>query len=84
MRQLELKDAEKHFSDLIAEAEAGQTLMILRANKPVARIVPAQATETVASSDQEDAHQELLRIMNHGYDLGGLKITNRDELYDRA
>ncbi len=35
-----IADARRHFSDLVARAEAGEEIVISRGNHPVARLVP--------------------------------------------
>jgi len=49
-RRLQASDAKAHFSQLLDEVERGQTIVILRHGKPVARIVP-----------DEDARRERRR-----------------------
>ncbi len=82
MRQVQLEDAEQQFSALIKEAESGESMLILRGGKPVAKIVPAEKPR-LSEAERMAAVERLKAIMDHGYDLGGFKITNRDELYDR-
>ena len=82
MRQVQLAEEEKQFASLVSEAEAGTSLTILRAGKPVAQIIPFPQPD-VATAERQQALIHLRAIMEHGYDLGGLKIGNRDQLYDR-
>jgi hypothetical protein len=37
----------------------------------------------IAEAERVAAGKELIKILRKGFDLGGLKIINRDELYDR-
>lgn len=39
-----IADARRHFSDLVARAEAGEEITISRGNRPVARLVPLPQT----------------------------------------
>ena len=85
MRELELKVLDEAS---IRELAAGHRLKLVSDNVTVAEIVPTNLT---ALSDQQDQQQRtrmqartrLLALMNKGIDMGGFKITNRDELYDR-
>lgn len=81
MRQVQLAEEEKQFASLISEAEAGASLTILRAGRPVAQIVPFPVPR-VSETERRQALTQLRAIMEHGYDLHGLKIESRDELYD--
>ncbi len=40
MRQVQASDAKAHLSSLLDEVERGETLIITRHGKPIARIVP--------------------------------------------
>ncbi|HWU63675.1 MAG TPA: type II toxin-antitoxin system Phd/YefM family antitoxin [Ensifer sp.] len=42
MRQVNVHAAKTHLSRLIEEVEAGETVILARAGKPVARIVPIE------------------------------------------
>ncbi|EGY00407.1 prevent-host-death family protein [Nitrospirillum viridazoti Y2] len=43
MTTINLADAKAHLSDLVSQAEAGETVIITRRGKPVARLVPMTA-----------------------------------------
>lgn len=43
MRQVNVHAAKTHLSRLIEEVEGGETVILARAGKPVARIVPIEA-----------------------------------------
>jgi prevent-host-death family protein len=43
MHAVGLFDAKTHFSEYVARAEAGEEVIIMRHNKPVAKIVPLNA-----------------------------------------
>ncbi len=81
MRSISIQEFEKDPKACIAEAEAGQRLILLRGGKPVAEIAPPpQATET-SSVERRAALDRLSVIMDKGYDMG-LIWNGRDELYD--
>ena len=43
MKAVNIHDAKTHFSQLVARVERGQEVLIARAGKPVARLVPHEA-----------------------------------------
>ena len=53
MKQVDAAAAESRFHALLKEVEAGDTVVITRAGKPIARLVP----------DQEVTREEALRAM---------------------
>lgn len=65
-RQVRASDAKAHFSQLLDEVERGQTIVILRHGKPVARIVP-----------DEDGRRERQRKALENIDKLGEKIRAR-------
>jgi prevent-host-death family protein len=44
MKQVNVHDAKTNLSELLKKVEAGEEIVIARAGKPVARLVPASAT----------------------------------------
>jgi prevent-host-death family protein len=43
MAQVNIHEAKTHFSRLVERAEAGEEIVVARAGKPVARLVPYEA-----------------------------------------
>ena len=84
MRQVQLHEEEEQFAALVAEAEAGESLTILRAGRPVAQIIPfpEQSVDTRSEDERMQAVSRLKAIMHKGYALG-IVWNGRDELYDR-
>jgi len=84
MRQVQLQEVEEHAADLIAEAESGASITILKAGRPVAQIIPFAdpVPEFFSESERQAARAELKAITARGYDLG-VVWNGRDELYDR-
>ncbi len=84
MRQVQVQEAAENFVGLIDEAEAGASLTIVKAGRPVAQIVPFQAegSEIFSDADRRAAREELRAITAKGFDLG-IVWNGRDELYDR-
>jgi antitoxin (DNA-binding transcriptional repressor) of toxin-antitoxin stability system len=91
MRSISIQEFEKDPKACIAEAEAGQRLILVRGGKAVVEIAPGSHEAVEPESPQlwtteEErlaAGAELMTMLRKGFNLGGLKITNRDELYDR-
>ena len=82
MKTVTLKEANQNFSKLIRELEsAGESFVITRQGRPVARLLPHAADRT-ADPEWQAAHDRLKALLEEGLPLGGLKV-DRDELYDR-
>jgi len=82
MRRVSLREANQNFSSCIAEVESGESLVLVRRGKPVARIVPF-TERGPRDLKHEAAVSELAAFLKKGLDLGGVRV-NRDELYDRG
>ncbi len=82
MRRVSLREANQNFSSCVAEVEAGESLILVRRGKPVARIVPFTEEEP-RDPKHEAAVKKLAAFLKEGLDLGGIKV-NREELYDRG
>ena len=86
MRTVSIQELEEHTAELVAEAEAGSRLTLIRSGRAVAELVPASAPSVQQWATEEERVQaidQLMETMRRGYDLGGFKITDRDALYDR-
>lgn len=86
VRSVSIEELEEHTAELVAEVEAGNRLTLIRGGKRIADIVPSIASSEPEWKDEEERLKAVDRVMEklrRGYDLGGFKITNRDELYDR-
>ena len=82
MRRVSLREANQQFSSCIAEVESGESLVLVRRGKPVARIIPYSEKEA-RDYKHEAAVRELASFLKKGIDLGGVRV-NRDELYSRG
>ncbi len=88
MRQVSMQEFEQDPQSCIAEAEAGQRLVLVRDGKPVVQIVPAAASADTpqlwkSEEERKAAGKEFFAMLEKGFNMGGFKIPNRDELYDR-
>lgn len=69
MRQVQLHEEERQFATLVSQAEAGESLTILRGDKPVAQIIPfPEATDRQAK--RMAAVARLDALMEKGFDMG--------------
>lgn len=62
MNPVDIHDAKAHFSEYLAAVEAGETVMIARRNKPVAKLVPVEAEP---SRPRQSRSIGLARGMGH-------------------
>ena len=66
MRSIQAAEAKAHLSSLLDEVERGQTIVITRHGKPIARIVPEadsrQARIVRAMADIEEFRKTMPRI----------------------
>lgn len=76
MRNVSAADANRHFSRILRDVQAGETVTVTSRGTPVATIQPAGAR----SPDQGQAKQALLARLK-GQVASGASWT-RDELYD--
>jgi prevent-host-death family protein len=80
-KTISLRDANQQFAEIVRQVESGQTFIVTRRGQPVARIEPVSKKRKLTPA-QEAAWKRLKRIMEKGYDLGGI-APSRDELYDK-
>ena len=81
MRTVSLMTANQEFSRLIREVEHGEGVLITRRGRPVAKLVPHR-TDKTADPEWAAAYRRMMRKLEEGASLGGLKVT-RDDLHDR-
>jgi antitoxin (DNA-binding transcriptional repressor) of toxin-antitoxin stability system len=82
MRSISIQEFEQDPKACIAEAEAGQRLVLVRGGKAVVEITPVAESAQTISAERSAALDRLSAIMDKGYDMG-LVWNGRDELYDR-
>lgn len=82
MRQISAKLLDR---ESLVELESGHRLQLVQGGKTIAEIVPINDPQELEATEQRRllAVQRLTEIMEQGIHLGGLKISNRDELYER-
>ncbi len=62
MREMTVREANQNFSKLIAAAEKGETIVITKNGKPVARIAP-QTADRAQDPQWQAAYKELARSL---------------------
>ena len=70
-------EANRSFSRILREVEAGATITVTSHGRPVARIVPVDAEDI----EQESAHERLMRRLR-SQEMVVIGPWTRDELYD--
>ena len=80
MKTVPASVANRAFSKLLAEAEAGEEIVITRRGVAVAKLVPM--TDRIAGRAREAAVRRMIARMERGAHLGGAKMP-RDEIYKR-
>jgi prevent-host-death family protein len=73
-------DANRQFSQILGQAVEGETVIITRRGKPVAKLVPIGYEP--GDDGRTQARQRLLEMLEKGVSLGG-GTFDRDSLYDR-
>jgi len=63
IREMSVREANQNFSQGIAAAEAGETIMITKNGSPVARITP-QAADRAADPTWANAHKALAQSLS--------------------
>ena len=81
MRTVSVAAADREFCSLIEDVERGESVLITRRGRPVARLEPHMSDKR-AGPGWEAAYRRMVANMEEGVSLGGLGIK-RDELYDR-
>jgi prevent-host-death family protein len=80
-KEVALREANQQFARYVRAVEAGQSFVITRRGRPVARLVPVEPGRRVLTPEQQAARARALERMRRGWDLGGYKFR-RDELYE--
>jgi prevent-host-death family protein len=76
------REANQQFSKLLQRAEAGDTVVITKRGRPVAKLVPIPAPEVLV--ERRKHAEELIEHLERGALHGGKVVDwSRDELYDR-
>lgn len=79
MKAVSAREANQGFSRYLAEAEAGEEIVITRRGKPVARLVPEKPAMT---PERQAAIDLVISMMRRGLSNKGRRFT-RDEMHER-
>lgn len=80
MKTISAADANRHFSKLLRDVTAGETVVVTSRGKPVARIEPANPDECELARREKAFAKLMARLRSQpAMNLGKF---NRDELYD--
>ena len=84
--RISVREANQGFSRLIARVEEGQSFVVTKNDKEVARIEPIATDASVVEARRKAAWERLERVMNAGYrsEDGWTFKGRRDELHDRS
>lgn len=80
MREMSVREANQNFSQVIAAAEAGETIIITKNGTPVARIAP-QPTDRRADPVWAEAHAALRDSLNRPRATRAVGPITEDDLY---
>jgi prevent-host-death family protein len=81
-KEVALREANQGFAKYVRAVEAGESFVITRRGKPVARLIPIEPGKRALTPDQQAARQRALERMQRGIDMGGARFR-RDDLYER-
>jgi prevent-host-death family protein len=82
-KEVALREANQQFARYVRAVEAGQSFVITRRGKPVARLVPVEPGKRVLTPEQQAARARALERMRRGIDLGECREPfDRDSLYE--
>jgi prevent-host-death family protein len=83
-KEVALREANQQFARYVRAVEAGESFVITRRGKPVARLVPVEPGRRVLTPEQQEIRQRLLERMRRGIDLGERTGPfDRDALHER-
>lgn len=81
MRTVSLMKANQEFSRLVREVERGESFLITRRGRPVAKLVPHTADQA-ADPGWTISYKRMMARLDEGASLGGLRVE-RENIYDR-
>ncbi len=81
MREISLTVASKEFTELVNEVEQGESFVITRRGRPIAKLTP-HCADRMVGPEWAAASRRMMAFLDEGAGLGGLR-ANREEIYDR-
>ncbi len=80
MRRVSMREANQNFSGVMAEVESGESFIVERRGKAIAKIVPFRSAPEDA--EREKAIDALMKRLEKGLDLGGEPAPTKDEMHE--
>lgn len=80
MREMSVREANQNFSQVIAAAEAGETIIITKNGAPVARIMP-QGADRSADTAWAKAHAALAQNLRRPRASQSVGAITEEDLY---
>jgi prevent-host-death family protein len=80
MREMSVREANQNFSQVIAAAEAGETIIITKNGVPVARIMP-QTADHSADPAWAEAHAALAQSLRRPRAAVAVGAISEEDLY---
>jgi prevent-host-death family protein len=81
-KMVSAREANQHFSRVLSEVEAGETVTITKRGRKVATIAPVR--ERAAEAARRRALEKLFAMMDKGLTLRGPTKVAREDIYDRS
>jgi prevent-host-death family protein len=81
MREISLTIASKEVPELVNEVEQGESFVMTRRGRPIAKLTPHCADRMVGPA-WAAAYRRMMAFLDEGARLGCLR-ANREDLYDR-
>lgn len=81
MPEISLTIASREFSDLVKKVEEGESFVITRRGRPIAKLIPHGA-DKIADPEWASAYRRMMALLDESVGLGGLRV-NPEEIYDR-
>jgi antitoxin (DNA-binding transcriptional repressor) of toxin-antitoxin stability system len=84
MRTVSVQELEAHSEELAAQVQAGQRLTLMHGGKTIGDIVAhePEGKKSVSEEERLATVEELMQSLRQGWELGGLKMVDRDALYE--
>ena len=81
MREISLTIAKQEFSKLVKKVESGESFVITRRRRPIAKLAP-HCADKMADPKWASAYRRMMERLDEAAGLGALRV-NREEIYDR-
>ena len=79
--EISLTIANQELSELVKKVEEGESFVITRRGRPIAKLTPHGA-DKMSNPEWASAYRRMMALLDESFGLGGLRV-NREEIYDR-